>query len=370
MSCFPFAKWHEQGKLGLRPRGGFMSVRDNVLITGANGFIGSHILKSLFAKNEYRACGLVRKTSNLFRLHSGDYELFRGSITDTLDGIMSGFDAVVHTAGMASDWGPYRDFHSINVDGTINVARSAIRCGVKKFIHLSSTVIYGFAGNVHTDEDAPANPFRNSYCETKTIAEKKLLELKNDIHIVVLRPSNVFGPQDLSFTYRLLKSLDKGFIGFPRGGKPLTSPCFVGNLVHAIERALKLRIDSGQAFNISDGADIPWKTFLRMCAEEMHKKSPTLPVPSAPLYALSILLEKLYSLAGARTPPLITPYRIAISSRDYSFSVDKARAVLGYSPRFSTFEGIKESVRWYRNFDERVLRSIPKRFNTPSPKSP
>jgi nucleoside-diphosphate-sugar epimerase len=334
-----------------------MSVREHVLITGANGFIGSHTLKTLSAKKDYRACGLVRKTSNLFRLHSGDYELFRGSITDTLDEIMSGFDAVVHTAGMASDWGPYGAFHSINVDGTINVARSALRCGVKKFVYLSSTVVYGFGGHVHTDENTPLNPFPNSYCETKTIAEEKLLELKDDINIVVLRPSNVFGPHDLSFTYRLLKSLDRGLIGFPRGGRSLTSPCFVGNLVHAIERALTMRIDSGQAFNISDGADIPWRTFLRMCAEKMNKKSPLLPVPSAPLYMLSVLLEKCYTLAKSRTPPLITPYRIAISSRNYSFSVEKARAVFGYSPRFSTSEGIKESVAWYRNFDERVLHS-------------
>ena len=332
-----------------------MNRSHNILITGANGFIGSHLLKSLSVRRDYRVCGLVRKTSNLFRLHSGGFELLRGSIIEPLDAIMRGFDTVIHTAGKASDWGAYKDFHSHNVYGTLNVAKSAIRCGATKLIYFSSTVIYGFTGHTNTDETAPFNPFPNSYCKTKTIAEEKLLELKNDINIVVLRPSNVFGPYDVSFTYRLLKSLDRGLFGFPRGGNPLTSPCYVGNLVHATERALKTDIDSGHAFNISDGADISWKAFLQMIAGEMNKKPPACAVPSAPLYAASVLLAKLYTLAGARTPPPITPYRIAISSRDYSFSVEKARNMLRYSPPFCTLEGIKESVSWYRNFDTRVL---------------
>ncbi len=347
-----------------------MNRPHNILITGANGFIGSHLLKCLSVKSSSRVCGLVRRSSNLFRLHSGSFELLRGSITDPLDGIMRGFDAVIHTAGKASDWGPYEDFHSHNVYGTLNVAKSAIRCGVKKLVYFSSTVLYGFTGHVLTDENAPLNPFSNNYCKTKTIAEEKLLELKNDINIVVLRPSNVFGPYDVSFTYRLLKSLDKGLFGFPRGGKPLTSPCYVGNLVDATEKALKTDIGSGHAFNISDGADISWRALLGMIAEAMNRKPPACAVPFAPLYAASVLLEKFYTLAGARTPPPITPYRIAISSRDYSFSVEKARNMLGYSPPFSTLEGIKESVAWYKNFDTRVLQAHPRGSNTPSPISP
>lgn len=347
-----------------------MNRSHSILITGANGFIGSHLLKSLSVKNEYRVCGLVRRSSNLFRLHSDRFELLRGSITDSLDEIMKGFDVVIHTAGKASDWGPYKDFHVHNVDGTLNVAKSALRCGVKKLVYFSSTVLYGFTGHVHTEENAPFNPFSNSYCKTKTIAEEKLLELKSDINIVVLRPSNVFGPYDVSFTYRLLKSLDRGLFGFPKGGNCLTSPCFVGNLVDATERALKTDISSGHAFNISDGADISWKKFLRMIAEVMNKKPPACAVPSAPLYAASVLLEKLYTIAGSHTPPPITPYRIAISSRDYSFSVEKARNVLGYSPPFSTLEGIKESVAWYTNFDTRVLQAHQRGSNTPSPISP
>jgi len=80
-----------------------MLKKINILITGANGFIGSHILKKLSENDEFRVCGLVRKTSNLFRLEEVSYELFYNSINDPLEKTLKGFEVVIHTAGMARD---------------------------------------------------------------------------------------------------------------------------------------------------------------------------------------------------------------------------------------------------------------------------
>jgi len=221
---------------------------------------------------------------------------------------------------------------------------------VKKLIHFSSTVVYGFKGHRGTKEDAAMSPFGNSYCLTKTIAEKKLLEYKNKLELIILRPSNVYGPADLKVTYPLIRSIDRGLFGFPNGGKPLTSLCYVKNLVNATEKALLTACPSGEIFNISDGMDIPWKDFLAMIAKKMNSKPPWMSVPSKPLYWASVVLENLFKMRASKKPPPITPYRIAISSRDYSFSIEKAKEILHYSPPFTTSDGIKETVEWYNKY--------------------
>jgi len=100
---------------------------------------------------------------------------------------------------------------------------------VERFIHFSSTVIYGFAGNRLTGEDRLSSPFRNPYCLTKVIAEREILKYRDRLRLIILRPSNVFGPGDLTTTYPLFEALRKGMPCFPAGGRYLTSPCYIDN---------------------------------------------------------------------------------------------------------------------------------------------
>jgi len=329
-----------------------MNPKTNILITGANGFIGSYLMKRFSAGKNYRVTGLVRKTSDLFRLKGNAYNLVYGSISEPagLKEVMKDIDCVIHTAGKASDWGNYEDFYHTNVEGTVNVVESALRCGVKRLIHFSSTVVYGFTGHRNTDETRKPHPFHNHYCITKTIAEERVFNFKDRIELIVLRPSNVYGPLDLSFTFPLLRSIDRGLIGFVNGGRAITSPCFVKNLVSATERAVITQKGIGEAYNISDGNDITWKLFLQIIAEKLGRKAPRLCIPAAPLKITAHLLSMIYRLLKSPAPPLITPYRIAISSKDYSFSIDKARKLLTYKPEFTTDHGLDECIRWYREY--------------------
>jgi nucleoside-diphosphate-sugar epimerase len=323
--------------------------KPRVLVTGANGFIGSHIVRRLAAAKAYRVSGLVRRTSDLWRLESLPVGLVYGSLNSPVGAALEGFDTVVHASARVSDWGNYEDFYRTNVEGTAGLLEAAVKSGVRRFVHLSSVAVYGFHGALNTAEESPRRPFPNPYCATKALAEERVLEYGDRLEIVVLRPSNVFGPFDTSFTVPLLKSMEKGLPAFPGGGKSLTSPCYVGNLAHAVERAMLTKSGIGEAFNVSDGADIPWKSFLDLVGRELGVPPPRIPVPPGPLLALSIVIERLYRAVGSKRPPLITPYRIAQAIKDYSFSVEKARRHLGYEPPFTTAEGVRESVRWYRD---------------------
>jgi len=327
-----------------------MTSQKKILITGASGFIGSHLLKHLAGKKSFQTAGLVRKTSNLFRLQGKEYHLLHASLDEPLENIVHGFDIVIHTAALARDWGNYNNFYRTNVEGTVNIVKASIHCGVKRFIHFSSVVVYGFKGNVNTDETKKMKPFSNNYCITKSLTEEKIMRFKDEIELFILRPSNVFGPFDTSFTYPLYSALEKGLAGWTAGGKTLTSPCYIKNLVQAAGLCLKAPGGAGEAYNITDGKDILWKEYLKMTADELQKKPPFLPVPAALLYRASLILEKGFQLFHSQKPPLITPYRIAQSMRDFSFSIDKAKRLLGYSPSYTTLEGTKESIEWYYKY--------------------
>ncbi|MFH1038298.1 MAG: NAD-dependent epimerase/dehydratase family protein, partial [PVC group bacterium] len=299
------------------------------------------------------AAGMVRETSDLFRLGDETYDLRYAALTDHLQEVVRCFDAVIHTAARSSDWGDYDSFYRANVEGTVNLLRASVAGGVRRFIHFSSTVIYGFGGNRLTGEDHPPAPFNHPYCLTKAEAEEECLRFRDRIHLVILRPSNVFGPSDLTTTYPLLTALRKGMPAFPAGGRYLTSPCYVDNLVAATVLALGAGCPSGEAFNISDGGDLTWKEFLGLFAAELGVKPPRVALPTGLLFPAAALLEKLYVCCGSSRPPLITPYRIAQVAADYSFSIEKARKMLGYQPPVTTEEGVRRSVEWYGAYSDR-----------------
>jgi len=323
-----------------------------VLVTGASGFIGSHVLNLLSNTGGYSAAGLVRETSDLFRIEEG-CKLVRGSLEDDLEPLLRGYDSVVHTAGLATDWGHHEDFIRTNVEGTERVLRGSISAGVKRFLHISSTVVYGFGKGSGVEESAGFDPFPQSYCISKSEAEKRIAPFKEDVSLFILRPSNVFGPLDLRFTYQLLQALERNTFAFPSGGRTVTSPCYVLNLADAVKRCLESRLGGG-TYNISDGADLPWRDFLSLAAGSMGRGCRILPVPSGPLFGVSKIVEKIYTLAGSKRAPLITPYRIAQARGDYGFSTEAAARDLGYDPPYTTAEGMRASVTWYRAIRERI----------------
>jgi nucleoside-diphosphate-sugar epimerase len=328
-----------------------MPIPLKILITGANGFVGSHLLRHLSEKRVYRVTGLVRPTSNLVRLCNKQYRLLYNSLNDPLERIMKGFDAVIHTAANTTYWGNSDEIYRTNVEGTLNLIKASIRAGVRKFIHFSSTVVYGFDGNIDTEESTDMTPFKSGYCRSKAIAEEQLLRFDKDIELIILRPSNIFGPADTVFTYLIAWALDKGILfEFPKWGETLTSPCYVKNIVSATESALKTKTGLGEAYNITDGNDIQWKTYLSLIAGQLGRRPPRKSVPVKPLLFISQILEGAYTLLRIRSRPFITPHDIVHVSNDYSFSIEKAKTKLGYDPPYTTEEGIAATIRWYHEY--------------------
>lgn len=321
-------------------------------ITGINGFIGSNLAKRLLDQgNEVR--GMVRKTSDLKFLKGLDVKLSYGDITDrdSLVEPMKDVDVVIHVAALASDWGPHELFYKINVIGTENVAEVASENGVKRFVLISSTVLHGFQNKRYQKEDDPLPTTIFPYCETKKYAEKWLFEFaeKTDMEITAIRAGNVFGIKDHTFAEKYLEALEQGKAGYIDGGKHWTCPVFSENLVDAILLAAEKPEAVGEAFIITDGYEIDWKTFTDKMSDELGVKRPKISTPFWLGYAIAGILEYIYKLVGSKNPPLLTRYRISNGGTDYHFSIDKARNVLGHEPKVKLDDAIKKTVEWYKS---------------------
>jgi len=321
-----------------------------ILITGINGFIGSNLAKRLITDG-HKVRGLVRKSSDLAFIEGLDIELYYGDITfpDTLIDPVKDVDIVIHVAGFASDWGTYEKFYRINVEGTQNIARAACQAKVNRFVHISTTAAYGFTGFRNQIESAPMAETIFDYCETKKIAERWLFELAeaSEMEIVAIRPGNVFGPNDHTFIEKYADALIAGKGGYIGGGRSWTAPTYVENLVDGITLACFNKEAAGQAFFITDGLEIDWRTFTEKLCAELKIKPPRLSIPFWIGFFIAFLMEAVYKFFDIKTDPLLTRYRISNGGRDYHFSINKAKQILGYAPKITLDESLKRTAKWY-----------------------
>ncbi len=321
----------------------------NVLITGANGFIGSHLVRK-FVEEGHRVYGLVRKTSDLTLISDMQVSLKYGDVTDynSIEKALHDIDVVVHNAGLASDWGSLQLFRKINLEGTRNIAEAALKNGVNRIVYMSSTAIHGFDHKSPQSEHHMKNPVFN-YGISKLEAENWILNFgeEHNIEVASIRPGNVFGPGDHTFMEKYIEAMISGKIAYISKGRSLTCPTYVENLVHGVYLASIHENAPGQAFIITDGLHITWKQFTEAIAEEMHIPHPKISVPLGLSLFLASISEGIYKLAGSSHAPLLTRYRMYNAGTDYSFSIDKARDLLGFEPVVNLKEAIRKTVLWF-----------------------
>ena len=322
-----------------------------VLVTGANGFIGSNLVKSLLDKgHDVRV--LVRKTSNLKFLEGLNIEYFYGDIVDPSSLIepMKGVELLFHVAGLAFDWGPYDHYHQVNYIGTQNIVKAAIVANVTRIVHISTVAFHGF-GYFNIDESYPKANDLIPYAETKYLAEKWLFEYTKDkkIEATAIRPGNVFGTNDHTFIEKYIDAMEKGQMAYVNGGKSKTCPTYIENLIHGIYLASQSTNAVGEAFFITDGLDINWKEFTDKLALEMELKPPKLSTPYFLAHGIASLLETLYKAFNIKKDPFITKYRVNNGGKDYHFSVGKAKRLIGYEAIVDFDTSIKRTVVWYKN---------------------
>lgn len=320
------------------------------LVTGANGFIGSNVVKRLL-KEGVEVNVLVRKSSDLKFLKGLDVNYFYGDITNyaTIEPAVKGVDKVFHVAGLAADWGDYERFEKINFKGTINVAKAAAAAGVKRFIQTSTVAFHGFGKTNVTEDDPPADNLI-PYAETKWMAEQWLWEYAKVVRmkITAVRPGNVYGINDRTFISKYINAMLAGKFAEINHGRSKTCPVYIENLVDIILLVSKQDKAVGNAYLATDGLDITWHEFNTLLAEKLQLKLKSTSIP----FGIAMLAAKTYygihRLLKLKSEPFLTPYRINNGGLDYHFSIKKLKDHFNYAPKINLNEALTRTVNWYR----------------------
>ncbi|MGH7270215.1 MAG: NAD-dependent epimerase/dehydratase family protein, partial [Polyangiaceae bacterium] len=228
-----------------------------VLVTGASGFLGGHIVERLSQRGD-AVRALVRSTSNRKYIEAlARVELFEGSVEDfdRVREAVEGVDAIIHVAGLVKARST-DEFFAINVGGTSNLiqaargARSGSAGTVKRFVFVSSLEACGPSADgspVPADQESPVT----AYGRSKLAAEKVVLSAKDDLSVIILRPGAIYGPRDGEIL-DLFKSIQRGVLPLVGGGGAKGMWVYATDCAEACVRALDCQVPSGQAYFVDD----------------------------------------------------------------------------------------------------------------------
>jgi 2-alkyl-3-oxoalkanoate reductase len=333
-----------------------------ILVTGASGFIGSHLCSVLAARGDrvralYRRKEAPPELRAVAERHAGSVELFNADLGDAarVREAVTGVDAVLHAAALASDWGSLELFTKANYDATVLLLEAAREAGTRSFVYFSSAVVHGFGPHVDTTETGPYYPIKYPYQVTKMMTEEYVLaQNAQDFRTTAIRPCNVYGPGDHTSTYHMFDAIMDGVFGYIGGGSALTCPIYIDDLCAGTLAALDAPAAGGQAILLTDGMKVSWKDYVRVmfAAVGSRKKPTSLPRPLA--YAAAGVMTAAWRVFRSPVAPPLTMYRVEQASQDYHFSNAKARELLGFEPKVFYEEGLALTARAY--LDERANR--------------
>ena len=326
----------------------------SVLVTGANGFIGSNLCKALIQSGQ-SVIGAVRESSDLTFLKALDtLQIVYGDITvkESLAAAMQDVSMVYNVAGMVADWGPWTVFRKVNVEGVRNVMETALQRGIRRVVHISSVSVYGFPGGTDIDENSPLVPKTDDpYSTTKAEGEKLALSYQSDrLSVTAIRPAGVYGPNDRTTTLQLVPAFLNRQFGYVDGGRHIMAPVYIDNLIQLIRLAAESDNAPGQAFNGMDDGRVTWREYAEWMCEDLDCKKPWLSVPRSVAWPLAAVIEKTAKLFNKKESPMINKYRIRAVMQDNHYSIQKAKSRLGYRPAVSTRNGIKQTIQWYLKY--------------------
>jgi len=313
---------------------------NNVLVTGANGFIGDTLCRKLLSDG-FQVRGAVRSNKSS-SLPEGIEPRVIADIhaqTDWTENLR-GVDSIVHLAARvhvmhdtATD--PLADYLKVNVKGTEQLARAAVESGVKRFIFLSTVKVNGEENVRPYREIDPPAPL-NSYAISKLQAEQQLKKIAtaSGMELVILRPPLVYGPGVKANFLALIKIVAKG-VPLPLASlRNRRSFIYLENLVDVIVTCCNHSDASGKVFMVSDGEDVSTPELIRRISLTLKKKTRLFPFPPILLFILGRMLGK----------------RQTVDRLIGSLAVDitKIKNELDWHPPFTMASGLEKTADWFK----------------------
>jgi nucleoside-diphosphate-sugar epimerase len=323
------------------------------LITGATGFLGGHLAEAA-ASRGHKVRTIARTGSETVLLDRIGAEIIRGNFLDAqiVRKAVDGADVIIHCAGKVGDRGPVDEYRTVNVEALRGILEACVGKPLSRFIHMSSLGVYEARHHHGTDESEPLpTTHLDGYSQSKVEADQLAFEYqrKHSVPVVVLRPGFVYGPRDRTVLPKLINRMTNGKVHYLGGDRRSLNTIYIGNLIDAVFLAIEKPGVVGQAYNLTDGEEVSKRRFFEAVADGMglpHSKQ----ILPRWLAAIAVrLLERQMRRAVARDrKPLLTPAQFKFLLLNLDFSIEKAKRELGYRPRFSFDEGMRETLAWYK----------------------
>jgi nucleoside-diphosphate-sugar epimerase len=323
-----------------------MAQERTVLISGATGYIGSALARRLLSTGGVRVRAMARDASRGKALAELGAQIVVADVThpETLGPAFHGVAAVYHAAGWADERGRPEEVRETNVGGTQHMVEAALQAGVGRFVHLSSCAVYGSLQALNIDEHTPLRTGASLYHDSKVEAETVVWEAgRRGLPVTIARPSQVYGPGSKQFTLRPVRTLQKGQLFLIDGGRHFFKPIYIDNLVDALVLLGEHPAAIGEAFNLTDGIAIPWRSLFGAYANMLGgRRLRSLSFPIA--WTAAGALELVGVIQGR--PASVTRRAVGSLRSINSFSNLKARRMLGWSPRISFEDGLRLTHDW------------------------
>lgn len=320
------------------------------LVTGGGGFLGFALVKLLLAEG-YSVKTFSRR--EYLKLHALGVTQISGNLSNLIScyEAAADVDVVFHTAAMANPWGKYEDYYQTNTLGTQNIIAACRKCNVKHLVYTSSpSVVFNGSHIEDGDEFLPyPDKFESFYSATKALAEQKIKAVTDaGLHTIILRPHDIWGPDDPHFVPRIL-SRPKSIRQVGHGTNKVDA-IYIDNaaLAHLLAfKALEQKPAlSGKVYFITNDEPMPaWDIINRILALAGYAPV-TKSISCTTAYTTAAVLETVWRIFNLRGEPRITRFLAKALSQSHWFNISAAKRDLGYHPAVSMEEGFLRLGEW------------------------
>jgi nucleoside-diphosphate-sugar epimerase len=314
-----------------------------VFITGALGFIGRALMQ------RYRTLGV--EVYGMDRAADDELSVVAGDVAEPGAWQLhaAGCDVFIHTAAIVSNAAELARSWHVNVLGTRRALDAAARGGARRFVHLSSVRAFSdlqFPDGV--DERHPVRTDGNPYVDTKVAAEHVVLQAhaEGELQCTVIRPGDVYGPGSRPWTLLPLELIKARRFVLPAMGRGIFSPVYIDDLVDGVLLAVSNPGAAGSVITIADEVGVTCKEFFGHYYRMLGERGPVvLPTPVA--VALAHANAAAARLTGRETEA--NPTSVRYLARTGTYSIARARKLLGYEPAVDLAEGMRRTEAWLRD---------------------